>query len=109
MDDVVDSYGDFRTPDDQIVISEFHAKLLGGRQWQVWKGNQLISTWLSSEDAKEKATHIWRHKSYSEFRFSEGWNGPGYLVLEVQGPDGRFMTSDTFVVMMRGTHMNYRI
>jgi hypothetical protein len=109
MDEVVDSYGDFRTPDEQRAVSEFHSRLLSGRQWQVWKGTQLISTWLSADAAEEEAKHIWRHKGYTEFRFSEGWNGPGYSVLEILGPGNRFMTSDTFVVMLTNNHERYRI
>ncbi len=98
---------DFRTPDEQEILDKFDAGIVEGEQWQVWYGGKLKDTFWTREEAEYFAEHIWTNGiGGEEIRFKEYWGGSfaesvRYFNLEVQSPDGRWMTSKMFIVRVK--------
>jgi hypothetical protein len=102
-----------RTAEEERVLREFQDKLTAGKQFQVWDRGQLHSTWLSWEDARDSAQSLWRSPySYTDFDFSwsskSSWDDKltkystrSYANLLIKSPDGRYMTTSTFILEVK--------
>ncbi len=92
---------DFLTPDEQEVLDNFYYLTRSGIQYQVWHANELKGTFLDIDKAQHVAEHQWMLRGdYTEFRlvgFYYGYN------LQIKSPDGRWMTSNTFILEVKAS------